>query len=364
MIFYIFIIIVSLLLFNIAQINYKKNIFFILPYTAFILLLSILGGVRDDTVGIDMLVYGVISFENAKYSDTLLGLLKYVPGEWGFHTLMWLCAKISNDIHFMLFVEEFIKIILVSSTALHFKNKFNPTMFMFAYLTFFYFIGYNSMRQMLAISIFIYGLRFYFNNEHKKYIFTCLLAMTFHTSAIFALLIYVIRFIHGESFKSTIIIHLAIVLFVYLFSFTIMEYILSGNFGVYSEKADLYTEKEGVETAKTNILLAIMFFIISLFYKFWKKDKPDYIIFSVLLVYNLFFLLMSTRFEVAFRISWYQIPFILILYFTYVRFYKNGGRSIMNFLFILLFSLHFIISSIHGLDGTIPYTSKILGINV
>ena len=306
--------------------------------------------------------YGVVFFENAKYTSSLKTLLENVTGEWGFHILVWLCARISDDIHFMLFVEELIKIVLVSSTALHFRKKIDATLFMFAYLTFFYYTGFSIMRQILAMSIFIYGMRYYFNGEHKKYILICLLATTFHTSAVFSFLIYIIHFVKSKSIQGSIILHLIIVCFVYLFSITIMNYIFSGNFGSYSEKAGLYLEKEGAVIAKTNILLSVAMFFVSLVYAFWKIDRSIYITYLILIIYNLFFLFMSPQFEVAFRVSWYQVPFIVILFLFFSSHYPYKRRFFLSSVYIALFALHFIIAAMHNLSGTIPYSSKILGI--
>ena len=360
--FYIVIIILSVFLFSVANRNYKRKPIFIFFYSAFVLLLSLLGGLRDESVGTDIATYGIVFFEDAKYAPSLWSLLQHKTGEWGFHILMWICTRISGDIHFMFFVEELIKILLVSSTALYFREKLNATLFMFAYLTFFYFTGFSAMRQMLAISIFIYSLRYYFNGEHIKYILLGLLAMAFHSSGVFVFLIYFIRWLHWESLKKSVFVHLGIILVIYLCSVTIMNYLMYNSWGVYSEKAELYMEKEGAVTAKTNILLAIALLLLSCFYKFWKKNRLEYPIYAVLIMYNLFFLFMSPKFEVAFRVSWYQVPFMIILFLKFAHLYSIKKHFLLNATYISLFILHFVIAAMHGLSGTIPYSSRIIGI--
>lgn len=361
--FYIFIIIIATFLFHLTVINHKKSQSWIFFYVVFLLLLSFLGGLRDLKVGTDVLVYGVTYFENAKYTGNLFKLWSDVGGEWGFHTLMWICSSISNDIHFALFTEELIKIVLISLTALHFKDKINATLFMFAYLTFFYFLGFNQMRQMLALSVVVFGLRYYFNEEHKKFLALCLIATTIHTSAIFSLLIYLIQLLRCKSVTRSLILNLGVIILIYSFHLIIMNTLLSNSeLGLYSTKAELYMEKEGAVTAKSNLLLAFAFLAISIVYKFWKKEKVEYYIFATLIFYNLFFLFMSPTYEVSFRLSWYQVPFIVFFYLHYARKYPAKDKLLMNVIFIALFSLHFIISAIHGLAGTIPYSSKILGI--
>lgn len=362
MLFYSFITIFALCLFYLSDITYKRLKIFYFFYAAFILLLSLLGGLRDESVGTDIATYGIVLFDDAKYASSLWVLLSHKTGEWGFHALMWICARISGDIHFMFFTEEFIKIVLVSSTALYFRGKINATLFMFAYLTFFYFTGFSAMRQLLAMSIYIYSLRYYVEGKHKTYILFCLFAMTFHSSAIFAFLIYAIRYLRWKKLQKSILVHLGIILLICFFSMTIMNYILSNSFGVYSEKAELYMEKEGAITAKTNILLAVILLIVSYFYKFWKKNQYEYSMFVILIMYNIFFLYMSPQFEVAFRVSWYQVPLMVLIFLAFAKQYSLSKRKVLNVTILSLFLLHFIVSITHGLSGTIPYSSHILGI--
>ena len=80
-------------------------------------------------------------------------------------------------------------------------------------------------------------------------------------------------------------------------------------------------------------------------------------------LYALFFLMMSSIFEVAFRIAYYQ-TFTLMILMPYL--FKNGKRNNINkismYLYTILFIYLFYIEGKHGLVGTIPYKSSILGI--
>lgn len=327
--------------------------------------LAVLGGFRDETVGTDIETYGISYFENAKNASSLFSLLSEKFGEYGYHTLMWICANISDDIHFMFFVSELIKIWLVASTAIFFRKEINTTIFIFTYLTFFYFTGFNIMRQALALSIYIYGLRYLYLQQHLKFILTCCIAMLFHSSAFIAFLIYPINIISAWG-KKAILIQLAIITCIYLGALQIMNYIQTLNFGIYSSKALLYLNRDGAETAKSNILIAFFLLLISYIYKFKNhlnyRFCKNYIVYLSLLLYNLLLLFISTQFEVAFRLSWYQIPILILIYLNSAKQYPHYKSKILYIMLIILFFLHFTIEAMHGLGDTIPYTSRILGI--
>ncbi len=366
MIPYLFFILVSLVLFFISTATYKKTPIFFVSYLIFVLPLSFLGGFRDETVGTDVHVYGVLYFQNALRTQSIFDLITSVKGEWGYHILIWICSRISNDIHFFFFVSELIKILLVSSTALYFRKIISPTLFMFAYLTFFYFTGFNIMRQVFAVSIIIYGLRYLFEKEQWKFLFICFLATMFHSSAIVALLIFPIYILAHRKYLS-IFVHASILVALFIGISIVLERLKSLNLGIYSEKALLYTQKEGAIIAKTNILIAFSFLLSSWLFKFRNIKIPSfnnlYFIFCILIAYNLVFLIISPMFEVAFRLSWYQIPLMLIIYLIYLKNQRSHqNRILLETLFIIVFILHFTIEALHGLGDTIPYTSKILGI--
>ena len=75
------------------------------------------------------------------------------------------------------------------------------------------------------------------------------------------------------------------------------------------------------------------------------------------------FILMSTFFEVAFRMSYYQSLVLFIIYpFVIQNSSNRKSVSIYNAIYILVLFFHYITAVKHGLDGCIPYKSEILGI--
>ena len=362
--FYLLIIVLSTFFFYCCEKNYKRNsALFCIFYFLYVMILTLLGGFRDDTVGEDLMVYGISFFDNARHTKNLYDLFDNINGEYAYHILNWLCGKISKDIHFLFFVMEFSKIVLVSSTALYFRKRINATLFIFAYLCFFYFTGYSILRQSLAIAISIYGLRYWFAQKQLKFLTICFIALLFHSSALVMFLIFPIAWIANKGAKTAILVNVACIAATFMGMMAIMDLLKVLDMGILSDKAVLYTEvREGVPTAKTNILLAITFLFVAIMYN-WRSrmyDKKEFNIFIVLILWNLFFLLMSQYLEVMFRCSWYQIPFLMMMYLECSK--RCRTKILLDGIFAILFFVHFMIAADYGLSGTIPYASKTLGI--
>ena len=120
----------------------------------------------------------------------------------------------------------------------------------------------------------------------------------------------------------------------------------------------------GVATAKTNIL--IVFWICLSTWLLQKKSKCEkeylYLI-KANSLFALLFLFLSSYFEVAFRVSYYQLYILMVLYLHFIDQIKNKRyRLLCRIVYISLFSLHFIISAEHGMFETIPYKSRLLGL--
>lgn len=358
MIFYLIILSVAILFFRIcSKASYKDTLFWI-SYIPFILLLSIIEGCRDLNVGTDLQVYGERYFYDACFSSNFFKYILSCNGEWGYHVFMWICSRISPSINIMLFLLALVKILLVSYTALRLRKYLNPVLFMLAYLCFSYITGYNIMRQVFAMSFVIFGFPFLLEKKYIIYAVISILSMTIHSSAFIAFLILGLYFL--ANFKLSIWFTIASIVIVYVFSFSIMNYLQSADIGLYSTKASLYMEREGVTTSKANILIIIMYIIYAYKFKSALTINRHFRFFFSLVIFNLFFILMSSTFEVAVRLSWYILHLINILFLISVKY--TNRRKFLCLSFSILYVIYFIFDAIHGLGGCLPYKSAILNI--
>ena len=185
MFFYLSIIIITCFLFHCAS-NIKKGSYRLFFCVISIIPASVIAGLRDLNIGQDLMGYGILFFERAKYVKSFIALFDDIESkEYGYHALNYICSKINNDIHFLLVVMEFFKLLLVILSVLSF-GKFvkNGYLILMTYMLFMYCEGLSLMRQSLALAICLFSLTFFFKKEYVKYIITVIVAYLFHNSAI------------------------------------------------------------------------------------------------------------------------------------------------------------------------------------
>ena len=107
---------------------------------------------------------------------------------------------ILNKVAFLLFKEPW-GIFLLSSFLIHifviagidfFKAYLNIPMALFIYYMYHFSYGLNIMRQMIAIAIIFYSLKYIYKKQALKYILLVIIASMFHNSAMISLLFYVV----------------------------------------------------------------------------------------------------------------------------------------------------------------------------
>lgn len=317
-----------------------------------------MGGLRDTSIGIDLRVYGVEYFYYALFSNSFSDLIRNSPtSEYGYIILNYICSLLSTEINFFLFISEFIKISLVCIVAVYFKDSLNGAILISGYLLFFYFGGYSLLRQQLALCICLVSLIPLINGNWIKFLLLVFLAWTFHHSAFIMFFLPIVLKLSRKWYSIPLIT---------LFLFLVYQYkvqllvFLSGSGIVQEVMADRYVDS-GVATAKANILIGATFLLYSIFVGDENKARKRLILINS--IFCLFFLFMASFFEVAFRVSYYQmIILIAVILMSINRIRSAWFRAFCQFVYLLLFIFYFVVESNHGLSGTIPYTSSILGI--
>lgn len=146
-----------------------------------IILFTLVFGLRYG-VGIDYNNYLNIYDYTEEYS--LSDLLEYERFESGFSLILYLCHYFDAPVYVFFSIFAFIQIYLIYKT---FKDE--GDVLIFIYLTLILsgtaMLSYmNIMRQIIAACIFLFSLRYVRDNKLVKYWVCCLLAFTFHKSAI------------------------------------------------------------------------------------------------------------------------------------------------------------------------------------
>lgn len=160
-------------------------------YHIFIIILPlvILSTIRIG-VGTDFYAY-----ENIYYLVNSMSFKEVVINtKYGNEPLYVLLNKVAyilfNDFRAVLFLNTFISYYLITSRLSKFTEKIPISFGLFISLMLHFSLGFNIMRQMIAMSIVFYSIEFIFENNFKKYLFFIIVASLFHNSAIVFIALY------------------------------------------------------------------------------------------------------------------------------------------------------------------------------
>lgn len=155
-----------------------------------ILVLAILAGLRDASVGTDVNVYGRQLYMRALNSS---GFISYYTShatsllsEPGYYLLTYCLSLFFKDYHWGLFVYQLLPLIFVYLGMKRCERLFNTPVWlgMLLYDLMLYNYSLNIIRQCIAVGVVFYGVTFLFEKRYKPYVFLVFLAMAFHTMGI------------------------------------------------------------------------------------------------------------------------------------------------------------------------------------
>lgn len=112
---------------------------------------------------------------------------KYLIVEKGYIYFLLLCKKIINSYEFNILLTSFIGLSLIMMT---FKKYTNMKLPIFLYLLFPFFLDIVQIRFFLAMSLFVFSLKYIIERKQIKYILLIVLAISFHKTAIIYFPIY------------------------------------------------------------------------------------------------------------------------------------------------------------------------------
>ncbi len=356
MFFYLSLGVLTALLAHIAVNSYEKNkMLFYITFAAFILVPSVIEGCRNWNIGTDMNGYGSVFFYETLRYNSVMSLFRNIDTkEYAYFLLCYFCGK-WGPINLYMFAAALIKMVMLALTCLRFRNRTIVWLVVLGYMLIFYWYGFSLMRQSLALSICLYSLTYLYDRKYVGFIICIVIAYFFHNSGIFMLFMPVLMYMSTKKHRTlwtiggvATIYAMATVLFVFIAT--------SGLFG--ESKMDLYMDS-GVNSAKSNILMMAIFALLPFFCKIQNKTMVYYIRACSLI--GLMFLMLSSLFEVAFRVSFYQMMPLLLLVPALLKETKKQNRRMLGMtLIVMLYLIHIIVNAKHGLADTMPYKSVIL----
>lgn len=215
----------------------------------------------------------------------------------------------------------------------------SPTFSIFLLVvTTYIFIFYNGMRQMMAIAIFLYAIKFIQERNLKKYIIYMLLASLLHYSALLLIPLYFLYDVKLNGFKIGL----------FSLAFLALKPVIT-NLSLYIISLTKYNYYIGsrYDTGETSIIMVLINVAVLLFSLFFInkiKDKEE------LKKYNFYVLLQFISAIIAMyggcipllmRLRWATgISVIILIPFTISLIEKVKGKVLVTLLIITLYSTY------------------------
>lgn len=223
----------------------------------------------------------------------------------------------------------------------------------------YYFWSFNAVRQMIAMSIFVFAFQYIEKEEPGKYFAWILFAFGFHTTALLYLPIYFIRKI---KLSPKVLVILSAIFLSSAVLLRNLAFIITSKiaiFNVYtaryfeSSKFDSYTESSSIHSV-INLLFLILFTVIALLYD---KDQSKSNIWITLQFLAFAFASLSKVLPLANRVSrLFAIMQIISIPFMTRLITDKKVRILVNFSIVLCYTIFcFVTYYLLGYHNVFPY---------
>lgn len=291
------------------------------------------------------------AFQNCSFDKVSFNLLEYNI-EWGFEPgftlLMAICKALTNNYHFLVFICTLIN---VSLLLFFFKKRLDNIPLSFViFLTFGgYVMSTNLMRNSIAILIFVNALTYLEQRKLLPYIGLCILAATFHVSALLYLPLYFIinyrynKYVYLGLFiiaNAIFLLHLPVITI-------ILTHILGDVGGLVQMKIESYTSGnlDEMKTLSIGYLERLFTGIMIFCYydKLYELREENKVFINLFLLYILASFMLSEFSEISLRVSNLFICAYWIIWIDMMECFsiKNNRR-----LYICFISLYCVIKMI------------------
>lgn len=345
----------------------NKKLSFIIQVMSLVVL-SILAGVRDISIGTDVETYVNPVFRICcKYRCSLLGMYGYNI-EKGYIVLNYLVSLFTNKLYILMFVIQFF-ILFFSLLAIRKLYKENYPFVYLLFILLFYNMSLNIIRQFMAIGLCLYALSFLFENKNKSFFFLIFIASLFHSSSVLFIIVFILYKLLQKNPKNLrLIIMLPIILLVIYFSINlffpnILNYIIS-HISILSKYKFYLTHyvHNSLKFYTIAIIIDVVFIMLYILFNkvYDRKSNLSRFYFTLLLI-DIICLFVATKYDITYRFGLYfRIPALLFFIYNIGFIFINKERKNYNF-FIKLIStiivlLYWFGVYVFGNSGeTIPY---------
>ena len=299
--------------------------------------LCLIFAMRDQSVGEDYYHYTSLmkSLVEGNYS---LDDLKYIYGEITFNFLCYLIARLSSSHFLSLYLLAYTFLITAFLAIQTLKQYVDCPLCWLFYLSVYYLQSYNILRQVFAISIAVFAIRFIIEKKVYAFIATIALASLFHNSVLILLVYYF--FIN---IKVSLVTKILCFVFAVLFSQALLSAIRYGGY-LGSSKSTLFIIFKWF--SQLAILLPLSIPILC------NKNDTNKVFSRFSLVFQMILPLLSLLTDLFGRVT--TLTYIIIIFLSSKFSKQNFFVLIYSFLFFIAY--YFIYTFYFGNNCTVyPY---------
>ena len=324
---YIVAFLLSILLFYIADSQQYRGTGSKVCVGCALLIPCLVAGLRDRTIGTDVLVYVEPLFLEARVSDSFLefynSFIIKADTWWattpvneieiGFTFLCYVAAKVFNSMPLLLFCIQALTVIPIYKGLRAFSDTQPVWLGMVVYYLMFYNQTLNMMRQWIAMAFLFNGFQFLRSRQYRKYFLFVLVAALFHNSAVLAIGVF---FIHqlvarenslNNKVTAFLLILIGVVMILSLEFFAKLMTTLGLRYGNY------ITGELMLMPNQILYRLPILFLLVWR-WKYLKEHTPYAHFFLVLIIYDLLASQLTSIFPQSARIALFFSEYYLLAY--------------------------------------------------
>ncbi len=352
MIIYYFVLIISLIFYFIQK---DKRVPSVSLFFCFMLAIALFVGLGDMIGGYDRYIYGEVFdsiADEMRGKGKISSLFYLVNGkEYGYFVWQIIVSVFTPNRYIFILVTTLTIYYLFFRVMRRYMLDYPLAVIVFMGMLFYFTMTY--LRAVFAIAILWQGIRYIWERKFWKYAFFVVLAASFHTSILIALVMYFIPIKRYS--KKTIIIWLILC---FVAGMTPLPNIILANAGSLTEKntGDVNVYELQEQGFRVEYVLEVIFFIWIIFKNYTRIDTDKRTLTFLNMTIGLcFILLFFMRFGQGGRFAWpfyiggfYMIPYLVS---------KNKTSLPLTSIVLVVFSLLFIRISIAWESLDVPYTT-------
>lgn len=290
---------------------------------------------------------GVAAFELERY-------------EYLFTGLCLVLNKISRNYQLLIIVSSALCTFPVAYLIYSCSEDVSLSLFLYVTLNMF-FSSMNTMRQSMAIGVLAIGLVWLMKGKNWPFVLSVLVAFLFHRSAVFALVLLLVR---GRDFSNrNFVLYLLGAAFAFLFSGPIVRAVTAayGRDVLYTEEfmgSNYYGALINAAVALVCCVLCVNYFSIA--HKKGEDGPYDGFFMHGMMLWVLF-AVFKMRVEIVGRLMYYFMPFAILAIPTAFKRVQGQERQIVTMAVCACFLIYFVVIGIARPEwyGVIPYVADL-----